>query len=67
MVRLRLDPGLHGRLDTSDVVQEADLEASRKPADDVLKPALPFHLSPSPRCMNPPLPAFFIDPPPRPR
>ena len=30
MVRLRLDPRLHGRIDASDVLQEALLEASSR-------------------------------------
>jgi RNA polymerase sigma-70 factor (ECF subfamily) len=44
MVRLRLDPRLKGRLDPSDVLQEAYLEASRRLEEYTQKPALPFHL-----------------------
>lgn len=44
MVELRLDPALSGRLDASDVVQEVMLEASRRLADYLARPAMPFHL-----------------------
>jgi RNA polymerase sigma-70 factor (ECF subfamily) len=44
MVALRLDPRLQGRVDPSDVLQEAYLEASRQLADYLRDPALPFFL-----------------------
>jgi RNA polymerase sigma-70 factor (ECF subfamily) len=44
MVRLRLDPRVRGRVDPSDVVQEAYLEVSRKLADYLRDPRLPFFL-----------------------
>ncbi len=44
MVRLRLDPRVQGRVDPSDVVQEAYLEASRKLAEYLREPRLPFFL-----------------------
>src|SRR5262249_8889268 len=44
MVRLRLDPRVQGRVDSSDVVQEASLEVSRKLADYLREPPLPFFL-----------------------
>ena len=44
MVRLRLDPRVRGRVDPSDVIQEACLEVSRKLADYVANPSLPFFL-----------------------
>jgi RNA polymerase sigma-70 factor (ECF subfamily) len=44
MISLRLDPALAGRLDASDVVQDALLEASRRLNDYLKNPALPFHL-----------------------
>jgi RNA polymerase sigma-70 factor (ECF subfamily) len=44
MVELRLDPRLRGRLDASDVVQEAYLTASAQLADYLKKPAIAFHL-----------------------
>lgn len=44
MVRLRLDRRLSGRVDSSDVLQEAYLEASRRLADYARNPALPFFL-----------------------
>ncbi|HEV3256200.1 MAG TPA: sigma-70 family RNA polymerase sigma factor [Gemmataceae bacterium] len=44
MVALRLDPRLHGRIDPSDVIQEAYLEASARLAEYLHKPAMPFYL-----------------------
>jgi RNA polymerase sigma-70 factor (ECF subfamily) len=44
MVRLRLDPRVHGRLDHSDVVQEVYLEAFRRLEDYIRDPKLPFFL-----------------------
>jgi RNA polymerase sigma-70 factor, ECF subfamily len=44
MVRLRLDPRLQGRIDPSDVLQEASLEATRRLAEYVRDPRLPFFL-----------------------
>lgn len=44
MVQLRLDKRLQGRLDPSDVLQEAFLELSRALADYLRNPAMPFFL-----------------------
>ena len=44
MVKLRLDPRVQGRVDPSDVVQEAYLEASQKLADYLVEPKIPFFL-----------------------
>lgn len=44
MVRLRLDRRLRGRIDHSDVVQEAFLEAARRLAEYVRNPNMPFFL-----------------------
>jgi RNA polymerase sigma-70 factor (ECF subfamily) len=44
MIGLRLDPALARRLDASDVVQEALIEARRRLAEYVRDPTLPFHL-----------------------
>ena len=44
MVRLRLDHRLRGRLDPSDVVQEAYLDAARRLTEYVAAPAVPFFL-----------------------
>jgi RNA polymerase sigma-70 factor (ECF subfamily) len=44
MVDLRMDPALAGRLDASDIVQDVMLEASRRLADYLAKPVMPFHL-----------------------
>jgi RNA polymerase sigma-70 factor (ECF subfamily) len=44
MVRLRLDARVQGRVDPSDVVQEAYLEVCQKLADYLRQPALPFFL-----------------------
>jgi RNA polymerase sigma-70 factor, ECF subfamily len=42
MVRLRLDRRLQGRLDASDVIQEAYLEAAERFADYLRQPDMPF-------------------------
>ncbi len=44
MVRLRLDRRLQGRLDPSDVLQEAYLDFSRRLSDYARNPAMPFYL-----------------------
>ena len=44
MVRLRLDPRLQGRIDPSDVIQEAYLEAAERLAEYVRDPKMPFFL-----------------------
>jgi RNA polymerase sigma-70 factor (ECF subfamily) len=44
MVQLRLDHRLAGRLDPSDVVQEAYLDASRRVADYVRHPRVPLYV-----------------------
>ena len=44
MIRLRMDRRLQGRLDASDVLQEAFLEYSRSLANYVREPAIPFYL-----------------------
>jgi RNA polymerase sigma-70 factor (ECF subfamily) len=44
MVAFRLDQRLQGRLDPSDVLQEAYLEASKHLRDYLLEPAIPFFL-----------------------
>jgi RNA polymerase sigma-70 factor (ECF subfamily) len=44
MIDLRLDPALAARLDASDVVQEVLLEVSRRLADYLREPTMPFHL-----------------------
>lgn len=44
MVELRLDPRLQGRLDPSDVIQEAYLTASVQLADYLKKSNIPFYL-----------------------
>jgi RNA polymerase sigma-70 factor (ECF subfamily) len=44
MVELRLDPRLRARVDPSDVVQEAQLEAGRRLDDYLRRPVLPFRL-----------------------
>ncbi|MBY0523502.1 MAG: sigma-70 family RNA polymerase sigma factor [Gemmataceae bacterium] len=44
MIDLRLDPAIVGRVDASDVVQDVMLEASRRLADYLKNPAMPFHL-----------------------
>ena len=44
IVHLRLDTRLRARVDASDVVQEAQIEAVRRVASYLERPALPFHL-----------------------
>ena len=44
MVRLRMDRRLQGRVDASDVMQEAYLEASARYADYLREPSMPFYL-----------------------
>jgi len=44
MVKLRLDRRLQGRLDASDVLQEAFLDVQRKAADFAARPDLPAYL-----------------------
>jgi RNA polymerase sigma-70 factor (ECF subfamily) len=44
LVELRLGPELRARVDPSDVVQEAHLEAVRRLDDYLRRPPLPFHL-----------------------
>jgi RNA polymerase sigma-70 factor (ECF subfamily) len=44
MIALRMDRRLQGRIDPSDVLQDAYLHASRKLADYVANPAIPFFL-----------------------
>jgi RNA polymerase sigma-70 factor, ECF subfamily len=44
LMELRLDPKIRARVDPSDVVQEAQLEASRRLDDYVQQPMMPFRL-----------------------
>jgi RNA polymerase sigma-70 factor (ECF subfamily) len=44
MVKLRLDPRLQGRVDASDVLQEAYLEAAQRLAEYLRDPKMPFFL-----------------------
>jgi RNA polymerase sigma-70 factor (ECF subfamily) len=44
MVALRLDDRLRGRVDPSDVIQEAQLEVFTRLAEYLADPAMPFHL-----------------------
>ena len=44
MVRLRLDRRLQGRIDASDVLQEAYVEISRRAVEYAARPELPFFL-----------------------
>jgi RNA polymerase sigma-70 factor (ECF subfamily) len=44
MIDLRLDPAIAPRVDASDIVQEVLLEASRRLAEYLREPAMPFHL-----------------------
>ena len=44
MVQLRLDRRLQGRVDPSDVLQEAYLDLAKRAADYLSRPALPFFL-----------------------
>jgi RNA polymerase sigma-70 factor (ECF subfamily) len=43
-VDLRLDPALARRVDASDIVQEALIEANRRLAEYLRNPVMPFHL-----------------------
>ncbi len=44
MVKLRLDPRVQGRVDPSEVLRQAYLDACRRLADYLREPALPFFL-----------------------
>lgn len=44
LVQLRLDPRLHGRIDPSDVLQEAFIDVAARAAEYVAKPDLPVFL-----------------------
>jgi RNA polymerase sigma-70 factor (ECF subfamily) len=44
MVRLRLDRRLQGRVDTSDVLQDAYLDVARRIDDYLAQPPMPFYL-----------------------
>ncbi len=44
MVALRLDPRLHGRIDPSDVLQEAYLEDTQRLSEYLRQPGRPFYL-----------------------
>jgi RNA polymerase sigma-70 factor (ECF subfamily) len=44
MVRLRLDPRVAGRIDTSDVLQDAYLDVARRFPEYAAGPAVPFYL-----------------------
>ena len=44
MIELRIDPRVRQRVDVSDVIQEAFLDAARQLPDYVDDPRLPFHL-----------------------
>ena len=44
MIKLRLDRRLQGRVDPSDVIQEAYLEVSRRLAEYLRDPSMPFFL-----------------------
>jgi RNA polymerase sigma-70 factor, ECF subfamily len=44
VVGLRLDPALARRVDASDIVQEALVEANRRLPEYLKQPAMPFHL-----------------------
>ena len=44
MIALRLDQRLQGRIDASDVIQEAYLEASTRLEDYLRRPTMPFYL-----------------------
>jgi RNA polymerase sigma-70 factor (ECF subfamily) len=44
LIQVRLEPRLHPRVDASDVIQEAQLEAARRLESYLQEPALPFRL-----------------------
>src|SRR5262245_11891757 len=44
VVELRLDPRLRARVDASDVVQEAQIEAARRIDDYLQRRPMPFHV-----------------------
>jgi RNA polymerase sigma-70 factor, ECF subfamily len=44
LVQMRLDPKIQRRVDVSDVVQDALLDANRRLDDYLQNPAMPFHL-----------------------
>jgi RNA polymerase sigma-70 factor, ECF subfamily len=44
MIDMRLDPAIAPRVDASDIVQDVLLEASRRLAEYLRDPAMPFHL-----------------------
>lgn len=44
MIRLRLDPRLQGRLDASDVIQDAYLDYSRRFTEYTANPEVPFYI-----------------------
>jgi RNA polymerase sigma-70 factor (ECF subfamily) len=44
LIQVRLEPQLHPRVDASDVIQEAQLEAVRRLESYLQEPALPFRL-----------------------
>jgi RNA polymerase sigma-70 factor (ECF subfamily) len=44
LVQMRLDPKIQRRVDVSDVVQDALLDANRRLEDYLANPAMPFHL-----------------------
>ncbi len=43
MIRVRLNPGVAGRVDASDIVQETFLTASRRLSEYLQNPRMPFH------------------------
>jgi RNA polymerase sigma-70 factor (ECF subfamily) len=44
LVALRMDRAVQGRVDASDIVQEALVEANRRMSDYLRNPVMPFHL-----------------------
>lgn len=44
MIGMRMDPAIARRVDASDIVQEVLLEASRRLAEYLRRPPMPFHL-----------------------
>jgi RNA polymerase sigma-70 factor (ECF subfamily) len=44
LIEVRLEPQLHSRVDASDVIQDAQLEAARRLESYLQEPALPFRL-----------------------